>query len=375
MLRHQFLFGCNIFLWGRAGSPAGEAAYRERFADIFNFATLPFYWGGYEREKGKPLHESREAVARWCREKGIATKGHPLVWNHPASVPPWLPDNPEEVRKLSMARTADCASRFKGLVGIWDVVNEAVDPWRFGEARGRKNPMTEAFRAAGVVPMVLESFAAARTAGQGATLLINDYRTDEEYARLIEKLVLNGKPVYDAIGIQSHMHDGAWPSARIREVCDRFARFGVPLHFTETTLVSGKRLGPGENWGPTEPDLEERQAREAVRFYTVLFGHPAVEALTWWDFSDRGAWQGAAAGFLRRDLSPKPAYEALRKLIREEWWTRVEVETEATGLARARAFFGEYEVIAKMGGRSAAKKVFHDRKKGSTEMELVLQGR
>ncbi|MCD6507549.1 hypothetical protein J7M22_13115 [Candidatus Poribacteria bacterium] len=48
----------------------------------------------------------------------------------------------------------------------------------------------------------------------------------------------------------------------------------------------------------------------------MLFSHPSVEAITWWDFSDRGAWQGTAAGFLRKDMSPKPAYERLTELVK-----------------------------------------------------------
>ena len=50
-----------------------------------------------------------------------------------------------------------------------------------------------------------------------------------------------GKPLYDVIGIQSHMHGGYWGAARTWEVCERFARFGKPLHFTETTVVSGPK--------------------------------------------------------------------------------------------------------------------------------------
>ena len=49
----------------------------------------------------------------------------------------------------------------------------------------------------------------------------------------------------------------------------------------------------------------------------MIFSHPAVEAITWWDFSDRGAWQRAPAGFLRDDLSPKPAYERLQQPVKE----------------------------------------------------------
>jgi len=374
MVRHQFLFGCNLFMWGRFGNESDEEAYRKRFADLFNFATLPFYWGGYERRRGEPLHESREAMARWCRERGIVTKGHPLVWNHPASVPPWLPVDPGEVRRLSAERVTDCVTRFRGLNGIWDVVNEATDPFRFGDRDGRKNMMTEALRSAGVVEMVLESFARARAANPGATLLINDYRTDSKYFQLIERLQRDGKPVYDVIGIQSHMHGGVWSSRRAWDVCEMYSRFKVPIHFTETTIVSGPRLGGGRSgWGPTEPGLEEKQAREAARFYTVLFGHPAVEAITWWDFADRGAWQGAAAGFLRRDLSPKPIYTALKKLIREEWWTRARVETDGTGTARLSAFFGDYRIVARSGEKQGEKTFLHDRKRGQTEVTVILK--
>ena len=77
------------------------------------------------------------------------------------------------------------------------------------------------------------------------------------------------------------------------QICDRYARVGLPIHFTETTVVSGPRTGPGENWGSTTPELEAKQADYVARLYTLLFGRPAVQALTWWDFSDDGAWQRA----------------------------------------------------------------------------------
>jgi hypothetical protein len=44
-------------------------------------------------------------------------------------------------------------------------------------------------------------------------------------------------------------------------------------------------------------------------FYTLLFSHPAVAALIWWDLSDRGALPGAPAGLLREDVGFKPAYD------------------------------------------------------------------
>ncbi|MGB2822306.1 MAG: endo-1,4-beta-xylanase, partial [Phycisphaerae bacterium] len=208
----------------------------------------------------------------------------------------------------------------------------------------------------GQVAFTRQCFAHARKAGPKATLLINDYRTDPPYEKLIEQLVdENGKRMYDVIGIQSHMHGGAWPNRKIWDVCQRYARFGVPLHFTETTIISGQRGGrraePGQ-WKST-PEGEAYQGREVARFYTMLFSHPAVEAVTWWDFSDWRAWQGAPAGFLRADMTPKPAYKALHQLIKDRWWTTATLRTNAKGEAAFRGFLGDYRVAVTADGRKA----------------------
>ena len=111
--RHAFLFGSNIFTWEGISNERHQQAYRRQFAELLNYATIGFYWPSYERERGKPRHESTERVARWCREQGIATKGHPLAWNH--SDPRWLPDDWQESRRLQMERIDDCVARFVGL--------------------------------------------------------------------------------------------------------------------------------------------------------------------------------------------------------------------------------------------------------------------
>jgi GH35 family endo-1,4-beta-xylanase len=349
--RHAFLFGSNIYKWGRLPGNL-EEPYRRQFDRLLNFATIAFYWFSYERERGKPRHEYTEQVARWCAEQGIARKGHPLAWNY--AEPKWLPDDPETLRRLQMERIEDCVSRFRGLIDTWDVVNEATHFDR-KEFVDRAPKLTRLWEQAGQMAFTRECFRHARKANPDATLLINDYRTDPAYEKVIEGLVDDqGRRLYDVIGIQSHQHGGVWSNRRIWDVCERFARFGVPLHFTETTVVSGKRGWnlPRKDW-TTTPEGEERQAREVVRFYRVLFSHPAVEAITWWDFSDNGAWQGAPAGLVRNDMSPKPAYEELMKRVKGEWWTETSVRTGAGGTAAVRGFLGRYAVTAKVAGRQA----------------------
>ncbi len=356
--RHAFLFGCNIFPWGHLPEEKLEAAYRRRFAELLNYATLAFYWPMYEPQQGSPRHQYTTEVARWCRDQGIATKGHPLAWNH--ADPAWLPADLQQIRKLQMARIDDCVARFQGLIDRWDVVNE-VTQFDRKEFLHNSPKMTGMWQQAGQIEFPRECFRHARQAGPGATLLINDYITDSGYERVIEKLVdAQGRRLYDVIGIQSHQHSGAWSNRRIWEVCQRFARFGVPLHFTETTILSGARQWDkpqGGSW-PTTPEGEAYQAREAARFYTMLFSHPAVQAITWWDFSDRQAWKGAPAGLVRGDMTPKPAYDALMKLIHGKWWTRASLDAGAAGTAEMRGFLGQYRVTVTAAGKKSVSREF-----------------
>ncbi len=353
---HAFLFGCNIYRWGRIDDEKLEAAYRDRFAELLNYATVAFYWPSYERQRGKPDHPYAKRVAQWCKEHNIATKGHPLAWNY--SDPAWLPDDPDEIYRLQLARIDDCVKRFAGLIDRWDVVNEAThfDRKDFIERRAPK--FSAMWKKYGRIEFTRACFVEARKANPKATLLINDYRTDPAYEGIIKGLVdADGRRLYDVIGIQSHMHGGAWSNEKIWEVCERFAKFGVPLHFTETTILSGHRgwRGPADGEWASTPDGEKYQAREVVRFYTMLFSHPTVEAITWWDFSDQGSWKRAPAGFIRKDMTPKPAYDELKKLIKGKWWTKKTIETDKDGKATFRGFLGDYRVTVTAGDKTETK--------------------
>jgi hypothetical protein len=154
------------------------------------------------------------------------------------------------------------------------------------------------------------------------------------------------------------MHGGYWGAAQTWDVCERFAPFNVPLNFTETTVVSGPKQG--SDW-TTTPEGERQQAEQVAEFYTVLFSHPAVQAVTWWDFSDQNAWQKAPAGLVRSDMSPKPAYERLHDLIKGKWWTKTEVKTGTGAAVPFRGFLGQYEVETGQGGQRLTGKFVLDK--------------
>ncbi len=335
-LRHDFLFGCNCFNFAHLPTPELEEAYRARFAALLNYATLGFYWPMYEPQRGAPLYDYTDQVLAWTRGHGITCKGHPLVWDF--ADPKWLPRDFAEIRALSHGRVHDCIARFKGGLNYWDVVNEPTALGRFGTRLG------EWAQSLGAVPYVKEHLRVARDAAPDATFLVNDYRTDPPYFEILDALRDDGRLIFDTIGIQSHMHAGTWSLAATLQICDRYARLGRPVHFTETTIVSTLQPGGEKTWHPTSPEGEARQAEYVANFYTMLFGHPAVEAITWWDFSDRNAWMGAPAGLVRADMSPKPVYERLHALIKSEWWTNASGRTQANGEFRLRVFHGEHRI-------------------------------
>ncbi len=331
--RHEFLFGaCAQWLFNIHSrenrfetEPEKARAYARHFAELLNF---------------------------WAREHGMPVKGHPLAWNWFGEPRYLAGKSAEEVVAMQVDRIERMLERLKGKVTMWDVVNEAAAYDRT-DAHENGPQLTKAMDEIGVEEYVRTMHATARKADPTATLLTNDYVLDERYEkRGIDPVLGEGEALFDVIGIQSHMHGGAWPVERMWSVCERFARYGKPLHFTEVTITSGESDGrrkrsadPGYKWGTT-PEGEERQAAEVARLYTVLFSHPAVEAITWWNLTDDRAWRQAPAGLLRADMTPKPAYDELKRLVKGAWWTTTSADVGDRGRLEFRGFYGDYKLTA-----------------------------
>ena len=353
--KHRVLFGST---WGEnsialandeLSGHAKELAERRKhyFLQLFNQVTLPFYWGRFEPQRGKPDTQRILNTARWYRAQGCVTKGHPLCW-HTVCADWLLPLSNREILQAQIARIQRDVADFAGVIDMWDVVNEAVIMPIFDRY---DNGITRICKELGRIELLRTVFETARATNPNATLLLNDFDTSPAYDILVEGCLAAGLPI-DVIGIQSHMHQGYWGVEKTQFVLDQFTRFNKPIHFTENTIVSGHLMPPEivdlndyqvSDW-PSTPEGEERQAREVILHYKTLLAHPLVEAITWWDLSD-GGWLNAPAGLLRQDHSPKPAYEELLNLIRGEWWLApTKMTTDANGQFSLTGFLGEYAV-------------------------------
>lgn len=352
---HKFLFGttgssiislANNELTGDSQTKALRHA--EHFTHLFNFATLPFYWGRFEITEGQPDTARILNAAQWLIDRGIAVKGHPLCWHTVCA--DWLMEKSNaDIVKTQLNRIRREVTDFRGRIDMWDVINEVVIMPIFDKY---DNAVTRICRdTLGRIGIIRETFAAAREANPSAILLLNDFDMSAAYECLIEGVLEAGIKI-DAIGLQSHMHQGWWGIEKTLDVLNRFARYNLPLHMTETTLVSGQIMPPEivdlndykvDHW-PTTPEGEARQAEQTITHYKLLMSHPQVEAITWWGLND-GGWLKAPSGLLRQDESPKPAYDALAKLLKEEWWLKpTKMTTDSNGQLKITGFLGQYTV-------------------------------
>jgi endo-1,4-beta-xylanase len=69
--------------------------------------------------------------------------------------------------------------------------------------------------------------------------------------------------------------------------------------------------------------------------------------VNYWGITDRGSWLGAPVGLVRADGSTKPAYDALRGLVKGEWWLdATALRTDGDGRLALTGWAGEYAVTA-----------------------------
>jgi GH35 family endo-1,4-beta-xylanase len=317
----------------------------DKMLDLFNSFTLPFYWGRFEPERGKPDIARTLNASKWLHEKGNVVKGHPLCW-HTVTAEWLLELSDEEILRTQLERIERDVSAFAGSIDMWDVINEVVIMPVFDRY---DNGITRICKREGRVGLVKKVFEEAKRANPDAILLINDFDMSTDYSDLLTELLDAGIPI-DVIGLQSHMHQGCWSREKTEEVLERFSTFGLPLHFTEINLVSGELMPPHigdlndfipEEW-PSTPEGEARQAEQISGFYKLLFNCPLVEAFTYWSFSD-GGWLNSPAGLMTKDARVKPSYDALHLLIKNEWRTPEQrLITDDNGKVMVSGFKGGY---------------------------------
>ena len=366
-ISHQFLFGNApeylIFVHAqtfysrgrrfgiRPLPPEKVEEYKKLYLEIFNMATLPsFYWADYEPIQNRlRLLDASKEIANWLNENGIPVKGHTLVWGNPPSVgvPGWahamgLREEWEELGEYLFRRVRREVEEFKGLVQMWDVVNEPiVQPW-FDDMD--LNYIADSFR------LVKEIDPSAVTILNEFGVLVNS-SIRRRFINLAQDLLDENVPI-DVIGAEAHIFNAQDIISQlgslnaIYRAIDELAALGKPIHISEFQIPLPAVI---DAFGVSIAEAEILQAEIARIFYTVFFSHPAVEVITYWNFYR--AWQ-EGSGLLRDDLSLKPLFHELKRLIHDEWRTVIQAESDSSGTIDFRGFAGRYEISVEYGEKT-----------------------
>ncbi len=365
---HAFKFGANLFMLDEFESDEKNALYKKHFADTFNMATLPFYWNATEPKKGLLRYDKdsiklyrRPAIdlcMEFCREHNIEPREHGLAYEH--MFPDWLEDaSVFEIKSHFVRRCEEIASRYRDVIPTIEVTNE-VD-WVDGKTALYEQPdyVEWCYKTAA------QYFPANQLVVNEATVHAwEDHgRTSDKYYQHIASVLESGARI-DAIGMQFHTMiraENEYPQTRafynpekLYEHMDLYSAFGKPLQVTEITIPAYSN----------DPEDEAIQAEILEKLYAIWFSHPNMEQIIYWNLVDGYAYvenptpdritasQGNMTvgenryygGLLRFDMTPKPAFYAIKNLIEKKWHTETTVTTNTDGKAQFKGFYGDYDL-------------------------------
>jgi GH35 family endo-1,4-beta-xylanase len=366
---HKFKFGANLFMLDEFPDDSQKnQIYRDTFKDVFNLATLPFYWSATEPEEGKTrYHKDAEKLYRrppidlcleYCFENGIEPREHALCYTN--LYPKWIENKTFEDFKVYMERRMqEISTRYADKISTIEVTNEM-----FSKLDKHANYYYHNDYIEYCFKLAEQYFPNNRLGINEETCIWRGNATNRDgYFGYIRDTLLRGCRV-DLIGMQYHMFyrqdeyynepHYEYDTTRLYNILDKYAEFGKPIEITEITIPAFA----------IQEDKEEEQADIIEKLYSLWFSHPSVENIIYWNLVDGYAAYTTPGnmtagenyyhgGLLRFDMTEKPAFKRLKKLIKEVWTTDETLTLDENGTAQFRGFFGDYEVVleSESGGR------------------------
>jgi hypothetical protein len=384
---HDFLFGvCE-------GSPYNAAAYEQARQAGFELATVLLGWNWTGPQGGDWSAVDKTFGLSALKKLGYRVKAHGVIYLQDYGI---MPDKALRMDKKELPvaildhQKTLIASAIGKQIDLWEVMNEP------GAANIVHLPRPD------VLAMI-------RTAAQnirelsGKPALINSaheinfgakytlYGMDNEpidaysvtYADFLQQandagalddVDLIGLEVYPGTHL-SRMFGGiegpAFTPSWLLDVIERYARFGKPLHITEFSLPSTH----DKDWNCgywREPWNETTQADYADAVYTLAFGNPHVQSVTWWGVSALKPDVETSCLF-DKDGKPKPVLERLQRRL-AEWTTAATAETDPAGMAALDGFAGDYELTVTPANGRGVTQTIHVFERKSTPVTVTIEG-
>lgn len=265
----------------------------------------------------------------------MKVNGHTLIWHSQ------LPAYARNIKSVDSFKTffnnhiTTVASRYRGKIFSWDVVNEALNE----DGSMRKSVFLEKMGN----DFVTEAFRLTEKVSPGTELYYNDYNNEQPQKRagcitLVKKIQAAGVRI-DGVGIQGHWHLGRVPFKDIEESILAYHALGLKVMITELDIemlprdfegadvsqrmTSNPSLNPYANGIPDS--ILQQQAKDYENLFKLFLKHKdKLTRVTFWGVNDGQSWLNGwpVPGrtnyplLFDRNFNPKPAYQAVMNLKR-----------------------------------------------------------
>ncbi len=338
----DFLIGTAI---NRRTLEGDDPTQRNLIAREFNSITAEnsMKWMEIHPEEGRWNWAPADQFVDFGTEHGMRIVGHTLVWHSQMPRSVFLDESGNPVSRERLAarmenHIATVVGRYRNRIGIWDVVNEAIDE----EEKGWRQPQWLTI----LGPTYMErAFQLAHDADPKAHLIYNDYNEHNPGRRafLVERIrdyKRRGIPIH-GVGFQGHIGLD-YPDLREYEASiEAIAAQGLKVHVTELEVdvlprpsaFTGAEISAVEKYADKlnpyvdglPKEVEQEQIDRYKRFFELLLKHrDKIERVTFWGMHDGESWKNnfPVRGrtnyplLFDRKLNKKPVYDAVAALGR-----------------------------------------------------------
>lgn len=369
LINHEFKFGVSM-TQSRGLMQRGESFespdfifYKEKVKEIFNFITIGMYWYALDDTRinfEKDMRNYISHVIEWGLKNDLEIKGHPLLWHE--SNPKWVENNknPKKLEKEIYRRIKSLIEDYPE-IKYWDVYNEAVAAFKNHVKPNGVSRWIE--YNGGTEKTIVDLYSFVNDVNPEKIYTNNHYNPNDPDFFDLNKFMIDNNVKFDAIGMQAHMQtrSSTLSENELWNLMESFKPLGKKIQFTELSVTSSvkfndwkdhqeflkkrseaRKIGKEMNL-PSLKKLENYQSAYISDFYTLVFSHPSVTSLTYWNLFDKNAWRGHASGLVDSQNNEKKAFYTLKKLIKEKWNTNIsETKIDLRNPFKFKGFYGTY---------------------------------
>ncbi len=267
-------------------------------------------------KRGQFYFGKLDRLVDFATQHDMVVHGHTLVWHQ--CMPNWLATakfDREEAIKVLRQHIYTLVGRYKGIIPIWDVVNEAIAD----DNSGLRDTPWKQMIGDDYIEM---AFRFAHEADPDALLFYNDYSAEGINAKsdtiydMVKDFVDRGVPI-NGVGLQSHFTVGSINTESIAKNIARLGELGLQVQITE---MDDRYPGDGTD------KIYQKQAGDYRRVLETCLDYSNCTAFITWGVSDKYTWlRDANLGFFENPkvnpllfddkYQPKPAYYAVLDIL------------------------------------------------------------